>query len=273
MLVTLNNFDWSITERDLVIFIPNWGRGNYIRRIIETMKTNIPLDKWIIIIGNDCQHEDLSGLKNQNVIYFTFSPNISRRQERGGSFIRNIAIKRSRSKWFFQKDPEVIIENDFIANILACSTEFYRLSGPACKVYENTSMEFMNHQATIEDCKMNSQKYPVVENDQMFFNMAFGVHTQLLQNIYGYDEDYGETYYYDTDLFFRLMANGVRTTMDPQCKPIHLWHPTPSFPDTSKTKAEYEAMGAMFRSKNPRQIVRNPNGWGEGGIEKEGVYW
>jgi hypothetical protein len=236
------------------------------------MKTNIDRDKWIVIVGNDCQHEDLSDLEDKNVVYFTFSPDIPRRHERGGSFIRNLVIKRSRSKWFFQRDPEVIIENDFIAHIIACSTEFYRLSGQACKTDESTTTKFMNHEATIEECKRNSQKYPVVEYDQMFFNMAFGVHTKLLQDIHGYDEDYGETYYYDTDLFCRLTTNGVITTMDPQCKPIHLWHPTPSYPDTPKTKTEYAAMDTMFKGKNPKQMVRNPGIWGEGGMKRGGIY-
>lgn len=265
MLVTLDDFDWSVTDRELVFFMPSWGRGHFIRKTVETMKTNISRDRWIIVVGNDCEHEDLSDLKDQNVVYFTFDANRTRPQERGGAFIRNVAIKRSRSKWFFQKDPEIIIENDFIANILNCPTNYYRLGEPGYRIKEDMAKRLMQGHITIAYCKQHSQQHAIDPQHHVYSNFAFAVPTQLLQNIRGFDEDYGQTYYYDTDLFARLQSYGVKITSDPQCNPIHIWHPTPSYPNTPKTKAEYEAMGVMFASKDPKQIVRNPIKWGEGG--------
>ena len=265
MLVAFDDFDWSLTDRELVIFIPNWGRGDYIRKTVEAMKTNVPHDKWIIIIGNDCEHEDLSDLKDQNVVYFTFGIDRTRPQDRGGGFIRNMVIKRSLSRWFFQRDPEIIIENDFIANILACPTDYYRLGGPAFKVRENITKQFMQGNATVEQCKQHSQQYAIGPQNFVYSNFAFAVSTQILQEIRGYDEDYGQTYCYDRDLFVRLVNRGVKITSDPQCKPIHLWHVTPSFPNTPQTIADYNGMKAMFASKSAKQVIRNPLGWGEGG--------
>ncbi len=272
-MITPENFDWSVTNRELVIFMPSWNRGHFVRRTIEIMKTNVPSDKWVIIVGNDCAHEDLSDLYSKNVFYFTFAPDTPRRQERGGAFIRNIIIKRCRSKWFFQRDPEVIIEKDFIKNIIECPTNFYKLSGPIHRVNQETTEKFMKNQATLDDCKRDSKTYPIKKDHFVNFNMAFAVPTKILQEINGYDEDYGETYYYDTDLYYRLMSYGVKITMDQECKPIHLWHPIPSFPNNSKTISEYEAMGIMFNSKNPQETIRNPHSWGEGGRIKEGMYW
>lgn len=266
MIVIPEDFDWSLTDRELVIFLPNWGRANFIRRIMSTIQTSIPKEKWIILVGNDRQHEDLSDLADQNVVYFTFEPDAKREQYRGGGFIRNMAIKNSRSKWFFQKDPEVIIEGDFIANILACPTDFYRLCGPAFRVRQNVTERFMKHQATVGDCRQESDRKPIDSNNFVFFNFAYGVKTQILKDMRGYDEDYGGTYCYDRDMYYRLMAQGIETTMDPQCHPVHLWHSTPSFPDTHQTRDEYEAMKRMFASKDSKDVVRNdPKTWGKGG--------
>lgn len=264
MLVRFEDFDWSLTDRELVIFIPNWGRSQYIRKTVKMMKTKVPQNKWIIVVGNDCQHEDLSDLKDNNVVYFTFDGDRNRPQDRGGGFIRNIAIKRCRSKWFFQRDPEIVIENDFIDHILRCPTDTYRLGGPAKKVRKNTSERFMQGKATIEECKQDADVFPINIQHFVYANFAFAVHTQVLKDMRGFDEDYGQTYCYDRDLFVRLVNNGVAITSDPECTPIHIWHPTPSFPNTSKTIADYDEMKAMFASKDPKQIVRNPHGWGEG---------
>lgn len=264
MLVKFEDFDWSLTNRELVIFIPNWGRGNYIRQTIKTMETRVPYDKWIIIVGNDCQHEDLSDLESQNVVYFTFGADRNRPQDRGGGFVRNMVIKRSHSRWFFQRDPEIIIENDFIDHILQCSTDMYRLGGPARKTRQNTTKRFLREQATIAECKQDADVFQINPQYFVYANFAFAVHTKILQDMRGFDEDYGQTYCYDRDLFVRLINNGVMITSDPKCTPIHLWHPTPSFPNTSKTIGDYNEMKAMFASKDPKQIVRNPNGWGEG---------
>lgn len=264
MLVKYEDFDWSLTDRELVIFIPNWGRGNYIRKTIEVMKTSVPHDKWIIIIGNDCQHEDLSDLKDHNVVYFTFDANRERPQDRGGGFIRNMVIKRSLSRWFFQRDPEIVIENDFIAHIIECLTDMYRLGGPARKTRQNTSKRFLQGQATVLECKQDADIFLINPQHFVYANFAFAVRTQILKDIRGFDEDYGQTYCYDRDLFVRLINKGITITADPQCTPIHLWHPTPSFPNTPETIADYNGMKAMFATKDPKQIIRNPYGWGEG---------
>jgi len=264
MLIEFADFDWSLTNRELVIFIPNWGRGNYIRSTIAAMETSVPRDRWIIIVGNDCQHEDLSDLENQNVVFFTFDPDRNRPQDRGGGFIRNMVIKRSQSRWFFQRDPEIIIQNDFIAHILECGTEMYRLGGPARKTRKDTAERFLQGQATVAECRDDADVFQIDPQHFVYANFAFAVLTETLQEIRGFDEDYGQTYCYDRDLFVRLVNKGVKITSDPECTPIHLWHDTPSFPNTPETIADYDMMKEMFASKNPRHVVRNQQGWGEG---------
>lgn len=264
-MITLDNFDWSITNRELVIFIPNWGRGKYIRKTIATIKTSIPQDKWIVLVINDRIHEDFSDLKNQNVVYLTFGSDASK-EERGDAFMRNIAIKRCCSRLFFQKDPEIIITGDFIAHALNCPTDLYRLGGPAIKVPQDISEQFLQDDATIQDCESKGKPYPIHQHIFVCFHYGFCVPTKILKNMHGYDEDYKLPYCADHDLYDRLMAQGIHPTMDNECHPLHLWHQYPGFQNKSQAKPNYDKMKAIFASKNPKNWLRNPKGWGNGDI-------
>lgn len=265
MLVTSDNFDWSITNRELVIFIPNWSRADYIRKTIAKIETVIPPDKWIVLVVNDRIHEDLSDLDGfENIVYLTFGPERTK-EGRGDGFVRNIAIKRCQSKWFFQKDPEIIIQGDFIKHILDCPTDMYRLSGPARKTRRNTTERFLQGQATVKECFQDADQYPINPAKFVYFHFGFAVKTDILRHMRGYDEDYKKMYCADRDLYGRLMAQDVRPTFDQKCKPIHLWHDTPWFPDNSETKGDYAEMQALFATKDPKQFIRNnPDTWGEG---------
>jgi GT2 family glycosyltransferase len=263
-MITLDNFNWSITNRKLVIFIPNWGRGEYIRKTVKTIQTKVPRDKWLVIVINDRIHEDLSDLKDDNVLYLTFGPDRVG-LGRGDGFARNIAIKRCQSEWFFQKDPEIIVTGDFINSILNCPTDMYRLSGPAQKTRKNTSQKFLQGDATIEDCSEDAENHPINPNQFVYFHFGFAVKTDILRNMRGYDEDYKKMYCADRDLYMRLMAQGVTPTFDPGCHPIHLWHEVPWFPNSPQTRVDYEEMKNLFANKDPKQFIRNdPETWGEG---------
>ena len=264
-MITLDNFDWSITNRELVIFIPNWARGEYIRRTIAEMDTHVPLSKWLIVIINDRIHEDFSDLDGfENTVYLTFGSERTK-EGRGDGFVRNIAIKRCQSRWFFQRDPEIIVTGDFIKHIIECPTDMYRLSGPARKTRQATTTRFLQGEATVQECSEDSDQYNIDPKQFVYFHFGFAVKTQILQDMRGYDEDYKRMYCADRDLYARLMAQGIVPIMDPECKPIHLYHDTPWYPDTTKTKADYATMQKIFASKNPNECVRNnPDTWGMG---------
>jgi hypothetical protein len=265
MISTLENFDWSITNRKLVIFMPNFGRGEYVRKTVQTISTTIPREDWLVVAINDRVHEDLSGLEeNYNTVYLTFGPERSK-EARGDAFMRNVIIKRCQSEWLFQKDPEIVVHNDFIKHILECQTDMYRLSGPASKVRQATTQKFLQDQATIQECIQDSDKYTINEKQFVYFHFGFAVKTAILKNMRGYDEDYKKMYCADKDLYARLMASGVRPTFDAKCKPIHLWHTVPWYPDNPENKADYARMKAIFASKDPKQTIRNDeHSWGEG---------
>lgn len=265
MISTLENFDWSITDRKLIIFIPNFGRGEYVRKTVQEIETAISRKDWLVLVINDRIHEDFAGLETTaNIAYLTFGPTRSR-EGRGDAFVRNIAIKRCQSEWLFQKDPEIIVQNDFIKHIIECQTDMYRLSGPASKVRRATTQKFLTGQATVDECVQDADHYSINESQFVYFHFGFAVRTSILKDMRGYDEDYKKMYCADKDLYARLMATGVKPTFDEQCKPIHLWHTVPWYPNSPENEANYAKMKAIFASKDPKQIVRNDeHTWGEG---------
>lgn len=262
---TEKDFDWSLTNRKLVIMMPNWGRGDYIKKTVETIETVVPAKDWIILVANDGLHEDLYDLDDQNVVFFTFQrENIS---ERNGCFIRNFVIKRLQSERVFIKDPEIIIEGDFIRRILVdCDKPLYRLGGDfACKASREITGNFMAGNATIQDCITNSQKHPIYRNQHMIMHYGYSMPVATLQQMKGYDEDYSVSpYCEDRDIFYRFVAQELPVFFDKQCFPIHLWHEMKFFPNTPENAARYEKAKALFHAKDPTNFIRNPNGWGTG---------
>ncbi len=262
-MITEKDFDWSLTNRKLVIFLPNWGRGDYIRRTVRTIKTTVPKEDWIVLVANDGLHEDLSDLKDLNVVYFTFQRENT--SERNGCFIRNFVIKRLQSVLVFSKDPEIVIEGDFIANVLSCDTPFYRLGGPAFKATQEATAQFMANQKTIHYCESHSQRTPVMSHAHMIMHYGYSMPVTTLQQMKGYDEDYSMSpYCEDRDIFHRFIAQGLRPHVDTTCHPIHLWHAMKFFPNTPENSARYEKAKALFRTKDPKNFIRNPDGWGTG---------
>ncbi len=110
------NFDWSETNKKLVIFSLNFKRSNLIETVIKNFNTSISCTDWIHIIGNDGVEEDFQHLYKHNVRFFTiFRDNTV---ERNGSFLRNYFIKRCQSKLLLQKDAEVVLLDDPVKNCI-----------------------------------------------------------------------------------------------------------------------------------------------------------
>lgn len=263
-MITEKNFDWNITNKRLVIFCPNWGRGQWLRHTVRTIDTEIPKDEWLILVCNDGIHEDLSDLEKYNVKYFTFER--ENKSERNGCFIRNYVIKRLQSHRVFIKDPEIIIRGDFIKEVLECNREFYRLGGYAYKVNEKATFMYMQGKYSIQDCLNNSSKTPILPGQHMNMHYGYSMITKLLQDMNGYDEDFSiSPYYEDQDIFYRFLAMGIFPFMSNNCYPIHLWHEMKFFPNEPETKRMYEKSGRLFASKDPKDFIRNKNiEWGTG---------
>lgn len=304
---------------DAVLFIPNHGRGDLVRFSIENIKTYIPNDRWLIIVGNDNVNEDFSDIADRNVRYFTID--VGSPSERSGSFIRNYFIKRCNARIIIQKDPEVIIVGDFISNIIrsGCGwrpghiikvdSDFVTntiLHGRCGLDYISPMVEsqvmshFVDGNMEIGELSWVNRTIPNnsraadlsaysglwnklltkvrigseslfdaptvhdiianrcgVQNVSSYLHYAFATSSGVLKSMRGYDEDFVSYGYEDSDIFCRLMAAQYTIAPDYECTVIHLWHKSPDVSNLG-------SMHNLFKSKNPLDIVRNHDGWGEG---------
>lgn len=290
-LTVQQNFDWSITDRRIVMFIPNYHRPEQVEFGIRNMVTHLPKDDWVIIIGNDLCHYDFSHLKDLGV--YSFSLDTGRSKCRNSAFIRNYAIKRCQSKIFFQKDPEIIVNGDYLKRAaergLGWKTGYVLgfPKGPTRDILERGVSEIIpflkEHnlnpevqgdleykalgggifQITLginglsDPEKLHKDVLSGAHNISNWLSYALGIETKVLQEMRGYDESFTSYGYEDSDMICRLMAKGYSITPDYNCTSIHLHHP-------STVDPYLQDMKQIFVEKQPKQIIRNPLSWGEG---------
>lgn len=264
-MTTNLNFDWSQTNIDLLFLIPNYGRGNYIRKIIDNLtNTSIPKDKWIILIINDGREENFDDLKDKNVLYFTIER--GHPWERGDGFTRNIAIKYSKSNLLAQKDPEIYYTGDFIKGCFDHMGELYRCGGLAHLSKKQDTELFMNDQISINEIQQRAQKYPITER-HVYYHFGYCIQREILVKLGGYDESYKYYAYADTDLFDRLMKFGVKQFVDKSIQPIHLFHNKPDTKNDSIAIKRELINRRLYESKKNESIIRNIGvDWGTGDL-------
>lgn len=276
MIVT-GNFDWAETKRKLVVFMPNHRVKKYVEFSISQIQTALPKKDWLIVIGNDNCDDKFDHLYDQNVRYFTLHTDYD--GYRNGCFIRNYAIKRCQSNLFFQKDGEVVILGDFMNQFSMMRYPAWRcgfifvLNEIKTEALMSGAVPDPNHWGSL--CTRKIQlfipEYPEEARDVIaeadgkvnystYFHYGFGVETSILQSMRGYDEDFKQYGWEDSDMICRLVAMGVNLVPDYSCAAIHPDHPRQKVMFTTMA----ESMKGVFISRNPRQFIRNPNKWGEG---------
>ena len=271
------NFDWKETKRKLVVFMPNHRVKEYVEFSISKIQTILPENDWLIVIGNDNCDDKFDHLYDQNVRYFTI--NTDSDEYRNGCFIRNWAIKRCQSELFFQKDGEVVILGDFMHSFVSMRYPAFRcgyifvLNDGGTKDFMSGSMPDPNRWNAIctRRVQMFIPDYPEEARDEIaaadgkvnystYFHYGFGVETGVLQSMHGYDEDFNQYGWEDSDMICRLIAMGVHLVPDYSLAAVHPNHPRQKV----KFQIMANSMKTIFLSRNPRQFIRNPIRWGEG---------
>jgi hypothetical protein len=268
----IQNFDWDITKRELCIFMPNYHDAKYTKFSLRQIRTEMPKDNYVVIVGNDNTDDNFEEFEDENVFFFSLKR--PTKQSRNGCFIRNYVIKRCQSRRFFQKDGEVVIIGDFIKNCIQWDTPWragviYVLDEGQTDQYMNTGKtdSFINkptHRVqkifpgTVDEAKKMIFQSKGCLNLSTYHHYAYCVDTVVIKGINGYDEDYKHYGFEDSDMFCRLYAMNHRIIPDPSCFAVHLCHPR------NIIQGNVNDMGAIFQRKSPHDGVRNPNGWGEG---------
>jgi glycosyltransferase involved in cell wall biosynthesis len=260
-IITNKNFDWKQTNVKLLFLIPNYGRSKYIRKTIDNLiNTSIPKDKWIILIINDGIHESFDDLREKNVYYLTlerFPP-----KERGGAFVRNIAIKYSQSKMIAQRDPEILYTGDFIKGSFDNPGVLYRCGECSYSCGKSDTDLYFDNQISTNELQKRTPGHPITK-EYVCWHWGHCAPTECFKQLGGYDEDFNYYGFEDADMWNRLMKSGLKQYFDKNCRPIHLHHPKPDVYGNDKEK--YEEMKILYNKKRDTGIIRNVGvNWGEG---------
>jgi len=256
-MINESNFDWTLTDRKLTVFIPNFKRKKYLLHTIPAITTALPLKNWLIVIVNDGIHEDLSRLNEFNCVYFTLRRKIM--NFRTTANVRNYFIKRTKSELLFQTEPDVWLRGDFLSNFVSYAKP-YRLGNHAYLGPLATRKFLKTPNIDLNKLK----KYPKTligktsPNKVWYFHQGYGINPDILRNMRGYDEDFKKYGCEDSDLFDRLKAQRVSFFCDNDCTSIHLWHKRPKKSDLQHSKSIRKIKKKQINKK------RNPNGWGNG---------
>lgn len=210
-----HNFDWCETNREIVLYIPNFRRKRLLIQALEKLKTDLDDSQWIILVVNDGPHQDLSDLENQyNLRYFTFD---RRDYERNGCMIRNYIIRRVRSTALCTVDPEIYFEGDYLSKV-------YETVCEEDVVYRPGSMTELDQQGDrVRTWKVDNLRYECL-------HAGLAIQTHRLYGMRGYDEDFAGVYgFEDVHMLSRLRASGVEFVIDDEVKTFHLYHDRPGF--------------------------------------------
>lgn len=224
MSPTQQNFDWPLTNREFLLYIPNFSRKHLLIPTLKRFKTSINRDRYLILIVNDGLHEDMSDLEQEfNLKWFTFERDPA--NERNGCMIRNFVIRRCQSKWLCTKDPEIIIEGDIVSKILGLEDVVYRPSG-MIELFEQDT------QKIIDDPFLDLTKLRILRQWEashkvnQSFHAGCCIRTQKLKDMGGYNEEYRDGYgYEDWSMLERLKKSGTPVVVDKDISTYHIAHP------------------------------------------------
>lgn len=254
--VNQHNFDWNVTDRELVVFIPNYGRKEYIEATLERFWTNIPRKDWLILVVNDCIDEDFSTYEDYNLKYFTFDRTP---KERNGAMIRNFVIKNTRSRLLMSRDPEIILHSkDALSRSMKIENEVIRA---------NRAIELMEHDTnrifkdpTIDVSKLKPRReYPVNRGCHEGFHFCFCAPSQTLRDLGGYEEAFADYYgYEDVEMLDRLKMH-TSIEKDKDLIAYHIHHPR-----RIKFLRGVRDSAGIYKQIRGQKTANNGRVWGEG---------
>jgi len=252
------NFDWSCTNKEFIIFVPNFGRKHLLIPTLKRFKTAISNDRWMWLVVNDGINEDLSDLEQYNLKWFTFE---REPVERNGCMIRNFIIKRCLSTWLCTKDPEIILDNDIVSRAIDLEDVIYRPIGMIELQEWETQKIIDNPFINLGELNILRQWKVTPHNYQAFHNMVC-IRTKRLQDMKGYEEDFKTGYgWEDVNMLDRLKKSGVKFIVDSDMTTYHIHHPIiRKFHKTIEiNRGVYENM-----KTNLRVIANDDTEWGRG---------
>jgi len=259
--INQDNFDWDQTNVDVVLFIPNFKRKHLLTPTLQNIKTSLPKDRWLILAVNDGVHEDLSGLIEHNLLYFTLERDNP--IERNGCQIRNYVLKRLQSKILATRDPEIFIEGgDYFQSVASIDEKTIYRPSSMVELSEPESPKIINNPHIALRSLMSRSTHIVTQQNYRAFHAGVAVHTKTMLDIRGYDERFQNGYgWEDVDMMNRLSQHGCETFIDKKVDTFHIWHPRRT--RFLKTVTDNQNIYNTIRQQN-KVVANTMDSWGEG---------
>lgn len=262
-----DQFDWDLTDRKVMLLVPNYGRKKLLSPTIKHLETSLAKKDWGVLIANDGLVDDFSDIESDNIFCINYRrPNPEK--PRNGLFIRNYCLRRMQSELVFQKDPEIIIHGDFFLRAVMSEADAFR-PRKIIRLSQSESKAYRSNQKFPKDppvhdirkhAKADFTKTNLIDSKlAYFFHYLYGIRLNILKSIRGYDEDFKQFGKEDKDLFGRLTHMNLNWYVDELTVAYHMHHATE---DNHRGKAA--KMGNIFKEKDPKQTVRNNLDWGSG---------
>jgi len=260
MYINQNNFDWGCTEKELVIYVPNFGRKHLLTPTLRRFNTSVSEDRWMFLVVNDGPHEDMSDLEQEfNLKWFTFER--SPTNERNGCMIRNFIIKRCMSKWLCTKDPEIICDQDIVTKVIDLDDVVYRPGGMNELHLCETQKILDNPNVDLTKLSMIRQWQVTPHNYQAFHNMVC-IRTKRLQTMQGYEEEFQDGFgWEDVNLLERLKADNNKFIID---KDIVTWHIAHFIYQRFLNTINLNGRIYQDKKKNLKIVANENKNWGDG---------
>jgi len=259
--VNQDTFDWNMTEREVVLFVPNFKRKHLLIPTLMQIETSLPKDQWLILVVNDGPHEDLSDLAEFNVVYFTFKR--TPEDERNGCLIRNYVLRRLQSKVMTTRDPEIFIKGaDHMKAISEMDDIIYRPCSMAELQEPMTPKILTNPMIDVATLPTRFVHRLINPEEPRAFHAGVSVYVERLLSIGGYDEDFAQFYgWEDIDILHRLIQSGAEIFVDKDVRTYHIWHPR-----RQKFLKTVRQNGLLFDHKRKEGILVANQGkdWGRG---------
>jgi len=259
-----HTFDWSVTKRKLVLFIPCFGRLQYLKTTLKRFKTSANNKDWCILVANDGIHQDLTSLeRDYNLYWFTFERDPV---ERNGVLVRNFVIKRIQSEYLACRDPEIFLEHstgkDYISRLLDLEGDVVYRPKYYTELKEHETQKIIRNPKNIDLTKLDVlRKWVVRNNEYQGFHWGMCCRTHRLKKMKGYDEDFADSFgWEDVHLLKRLQKDNVKFIIDDQMTGYHVWHCRKPF-----CRKTIDINGKIYNNKMKNlQVVANQNReWGE----------
>ncbi len=231
--------------------IATYGEENYLKTLLESLKTQSCQDYEIIVVDQN-EHERVLHLCNnyENIKYIHSS-------NRGLSLARNIGIKISRGEYLVFLDDDAVLPYNFLENANNVVQEF-----PGMSIFSGIILTFEKNKPFSRYMNFISEEI-TYRNYSKFLSTTMVIRHQVFDKLNGFDEEMGVGARWggseETELLLRALEAGFRAYYT---ESLIAYHPELNFSKMTWIQAIRKGYsyglgrGALFK-----KLINSPKWW------------